>query len=227
VAHVVGATALWMAAGGDLFCLFARTNRMTSNRDSFQEVPRLKSRITLLLTLNLTLAAIAFADNRKMSQLTQTTAPSLSSEASSPLQDIAWMVGSWESDDMEVEASVDWTQGQKFLIRRFNFRRTDGQQTAGWEVIGWDSETQEIRSWVFDSDGGFGDRFWTEEGKGNRWQIEAVNTLPDGSQSTAVHVITKVDDDHYTWESGNRSADGLLLPSITVARVGKHNNRRP
>jgi hypothetical protein len=102
-----------------------------------------------------------------------------------------------------------------------------GQQTAGWEVIGWDSETQEIRSWVFDSDGGFGDRFWTEEGKGNRWQIEAVNTLPDGSQSTAVHVITKIDDDHYTWESGKRSADGLLLPSITVARVGKHNNRRP
>jgi hypothetical protein len=182
----------------------------------------MKSKITLLLTLNLTLAAIAFADNCEISQLTQTTAPSLSSEASSPLQDIAWMVGSWESEDTKVEARVDWTQGQKFLIRRFNFRRTDGQQTEGWEVIGWDSETQEIRSWVFDNDGGFGERFWTEEGgSGNRWLIDAVNTLPNGSQSTAVHVITKVDDDHYTWESGNRSADGLLLPSITVARVGK------
>jgi hypothetical protein len=39
--------------------------------------------------------------------------------------------------------------------------------------------------------------------------------------------IRFADDDHYTWESGKRSADGLLLPSITVARVGKHNNRRP
>jgi hypothetical protein len=109
------------------------------------------------------------------------------------------------------------------LIGRSRFDLTD--RRVGGD--GWDSETQEIRSWVFDSDGGFGDRFWTEEGKGNRWQIEAVNTLPDGSQSPAVHVITKVDDDHYTWESGNRSVDGLLLPSITVARVGKHNNRRP
>ena len=86
-------------------------------------------------------------------------------------------------------------------------------------MIGWDSVTQEIRSWAFDTDGGFGDRFWTKEGNG--WLIEAVNTLPDGSETTAEHVITKVDDNHYTWQSGNRSADGVLLPPITVARVGK------
>jgi hypothetical protein len=205
-----------------LVVLSFATNRIRkANETTFRRVPRMKSIITLLLTLNLTLTTIAFAGNCKISQLTQTTAPSLSSETSSPLHDIAWMVGSWKSDDMKVEASVDWTQGRNFLIRKFNYRRGDGQQTNGWEVIGWDSETQEIRSWVFDSDGGFGDRFWTEEGTGRRWVIEAVNTLPDGSQSTAVHAITQVDDDRYTWESGDRSADGLLLPSITVARVRK------
>ena len=162
----------------------------------------------------------------KISQLSETTVPTSSSEASSRLHDLAWMVGDWqdEADHMKVETNVDWTQGQNFLTRRFSFLRTDGQQIQGWEVIGWDSVTQEIRSWTFDTDGGFGDRFWTKEG--NRWLIEAVNTLPDGSQTTAEHVFTKVDDDHYTWQSGNRSADGVLLPPITVARVGKQ-NRKP
>jgi uncharacterized protein (TIGR02246 family) len=161
------------------------------------------------------------AGNWKISRLSETTGPSASTEASSRLQDLAWMVGYWhdEADDLKLETNVYWTQGQNFLTRRFNVFRTDGQETEGWEVIGWDSVTQEIRSWAFDTDGGFGDRFWTKEGNG--WLIEAVNTLPDGSQTTAEHVITKVDDDHYTWQSGNRSADGVLLPPITVARVGK------
>jgi hypothetical protein len=207
----------------------------------------MKCRIALFLTLNLTLAAIAFAaepsatpspqptsspqaanrsspDLRATTQLDKDYAPASSSDGSSRLHDLAWMVGSWqdEANDTKVETTVDWTQGQNFLTRKFNLHRTDGQQTQGWEVIGWDSVTQQIRSWIFDSDGGFGDRFWSEEG--NRWLIEAVNTLPDGSQSTAQHVITKVDDDHYTWESGKPSVDGVLLPSakpITVARVGK------
>jgi uncharacterized protein (TIGR02246 family) len=159
--------------------------------------------------------------NWKISQLSETTGPSSSTEAASRLQDLAWLVGYWhdEADDLKLETNVYWTQGQNFLTRRFNVFRTDGEETEGWEVIGWDSATQEIRSWAFDTDGGFGDRFWTKEGNG--WLIEAVNTLPDGSQTTAEHVITKVDDDHYTWQSGNRSADGVLLPPITVARVGK------
>jgi uncharacterized protein (TIGR02246 family) len=38
------------------------------------------------------------ADNWKISQLTQTTAPLSSSDASSRLQDLAWMVGSWQDE---------------------------------------------------------------------------------------------------------------------------------
>ena len=183
----------------------------------------MKREIALLLTLNLNLGAIAFADEPSATPLPE-VAPSSSSDASSRLQDLAWMVGSWqdESNGTKVEATVDWTEGRNFLTRRFNLRRTDGKQTQGWEVIGWDPLTQQIRSWIFYSDGGFGDRLWAEEG--NRWLIEAVDTLPNGSQSTAQNAITKVDNDHYTWESGKSSVDGVILPSakpITLARVGK------
>ena len=44
--------------------------------------------------------------------------------------------------------------------------------------IGWDPATEQIRSRVFDSDGGFGQGTWKK--KGNRWYIQQSGVLPDG-----------------------------------------------
>ena len=42
----------------------------------------------------------------------------------------------------------------------------DGFQLSGTEVIGWDPTSRSIRSWVFDSDGSFGQAVWTRRGRG-------------------------------------------------------------
>jgi hypothetical protein len=67
------------------------------------------------------------AGNWKISQLTQTTAPSSSADASSTLQDLAWMVGAWQdgADDTKVKTTVEWTKGQNFLTGRFNVHRAE------------------------------------------------------------------------------------------------------
>ena len=44
--------------------------------------------------------------------------------------------------------------------------------------IGWDPLTKQIKSWVFDSEGGYGDGLWTR--KGNQWVIKSTGVLPDG-----------------------------------------------
>jgi hypothetical protein len=44
--------------------------------------------------------------------------------------------------------------------------------------------------------------------------IGASNVLPDGSRSTAENVLTKVDDNKFTWESRNRRLDGKSQPSV-------------
>jgi hypothetical protein len=83
---------------------------------------------------------------------------------------------------------------------------------AGLQVIGWDPVAKQIRSWIFDSGGGFGEGLWTK--KDNRWNIQATGTLPDGSKSSSVNIITFVDDNTLTWQSVNREAGGEILPNV-------------
>jgi hypothetical protein len=76
---------------------------------------------------------------------------------------------------------------------------------------------QQIRSWIFDSNGGFGESTWVSDGED--WLIRASNVLPDGSRSTAENVLTKVDDNKFTWESQNRTLNGEPQPSLDKTEV--------
>jgi hypothetical protein len=43
--------------------------------------------------------------------------------------------------------------------------------------------------------------------------------LPDGSRSTAENLLTKVDDNQFTWESQNRTLDGESQPPVPKVAV--------
>jgi hypothetical protein len=58
----------------------------------------------------------------------------------------------------------------------------------------------------------FGESTWVNNGED--WLIRASNVLPDGSRSTAENVLTKVDDNKFTWESQNRTLNGEPQPSL-------------
>jgi hypothetical protein len=116
-----------------------------------------------------------------------------------------------------VQTRINWAGDKNFLIRKFNVKGSDQDETDGWEIIGWDPERQVIRSWIFDSNGGFGESTWANDGE--HWLIQASNVLPDGSRSTAEHVLTKVDDNKFSWESQNRSLNGDPQPSLDKIEV--------
>lgn len=81
---------------------------------------------------------------------------------------------------------------------------------SGMQVIAWDQAKQVIRSWTFDSDGGFGEDTWTQSG--NRYTIRAKYTLPDGGIASAINVFTYLDGNRCTWKSVSREIDGELQP---------------
>jgi uncharacterized protein (TIGR02246 family) len=142
--------------------------------------------------------------------------------AAQALGQLGWMVGSWkdESPGFTVETKVAWTKSNHFLRRSFSVTRAGANTIDGTEIIGYDPVAGHLRSWVFDSEGGFGESTWRQEG--NKWLTSVKATGPDGSQSTSQHVITKVDDNKYTWESINRTHNGEVLPNldrIEVVRV--------
>jgi uncharacterized protein (TIGR02246 family) len=156
-------------------------------------------------------------DRWLISQLTETDAPA--PNAYSRLQELEWLVGNWENKagDLTVETKIEWAGDKNFLTRKFQVKGSDQEETDGWEIIGWDPARQQIRSWIFDSNGGFGESTWSNDGE--HWLIRASNVLPDGGHSTAEHVLTKVDDNKFSWETQNRSLNGDPQPSLDKIEV--------
>jgi len=168
-------------------------------------------------TTRFTTTQVKKGDQWEISQLTETEAPPLS--PSSRLEVIGWLVGTWQdkSQDQTVEHKVNWAGDKNFLVRTYKVKGADQSETDGWEIIGWDPIGRQIRSWIFDSNGGFGEATWATDG--DDWLIRASNILPDGSRSTAENVLTKVDDNKFTWESQNRTLNGDPRPSIDKIEV--------
>ncbi len=72
------------------------------------------------------------------------------------LKCLEWMLGTWTAEDVEASATttVRWTKNRSFLARSFKIVTADEHELEGTQVIGWDPIRKEIRSWMFDSEGG-------------------------------------------------------------------------
>lgn len=130
------------------------------------------------------------------------------------LKDLEWLVGEWieDSDDVAVEVVCNWTRNQNFLSRTYKVSSEEGIESSGLQVIGWDPKEKRIRSWLFDSNGGFVSGVWSK--RDGRWVVQAVATLSDGSSGSFTSVFQPIDDATYSWKKINRVVDGRLLPNI-------------
>jgi uncharacterized protein (TIGR02246 family) len=137
------------------------------------------------------------------------------------LQELEWMVGDWADESpqhgLSLQSTCAWTVNRAFLIRKFHVETNGGTSHAGTEVIGWDPRTQRIRSWVFDSDGAFGENLWVQDGK--RWLIKYSGTLADGSVVSATHVLTQRDANTLTLASKDRTVNGQGQPDISAITI--------
>lgn len=138
------------------------------------------------------------------------------------LKDLEWMIGTFVDQDGEatIETTCQWTKNQNFISRKFSVSIAGEQDLAGVQMIGWDPIAQRIRSWVFDSDGGFGGSTWTK--KGNKWIVNSKATLADGRLASGVRTMTVVDDQTIHWELTGRSLDGEILPSIGPIKLTRN-----
>jgi uncharacterized protein (TIGR02246 family) len=137
------------------------------------------------------------------------------------LKELEWMVGSWHDADpnpaIEIQTDCDWTKNKNFLTRSFAISIGTQVNRSGMQIIGWDPVAKQIRSWVFDSDGGYGEGVWTH--KEDKWFSQNSGTLPDGSKTSSTNIVTYLDDNSYKWESVNREIDGQLQPNVNPVLV--------
>ena len=139
--------------------------------------------------------------------------------ASTPLQDLAWLVGEWSdgSPDATVAATVTWTKNKSFLNYSFKASAPGMDDLEGTQVIGWDPAAGTIRSWMFDSDGGFGEGTWSK--KDNTWIVKFSQILPDGRKASAMNIYTLVDGNTITWKSIGRKVDREFLPNVEEVKI--------
>jgi uncharacterized protein (TIGR02246 family) len=142
------------------------------------------------------------------------------------LKELEWLIGEWvdTSEGSTVQTTCRWTKNRNFISRSFAVSIGDQIDFEGTQVIGWDPAEEVIRSWLFDSDGGFGAGVWSQ--KGDRWTIHALRVLPDGRKASSINVLTRADEDSFTWESTGREVDGEILPNVgpvTVIRKAPSN----
>jgi len=137
------------------------------------------------------------------------------------LESLAWLVGKWEDSDENVEILFDnqWDKYKNFITQYFKMKIYGQDDIEGKQIIAWDPVKDVVRSWVFDSDGGFGEGTWGKVD--NSWNATMYFTLSDGRVASSKNIYTPVDDYSYTFASVEREVDGEILPDMDPVTVEK------
>jgi uncharacterized protein (TIGR02246 family) len=137
------------------------------------------------------------------------------------LQALEWLVGDWidEGRTENVESSYRWDEGKSFLLEEFKVIRQGVVVLKGTQRIGWDPQAKQIRSWVFDSAGGFGEATWAQVDEA--WVCKAKGVSADGATTSATRILDRAADNRVIWTSQDRIAGSDALPDITITMVRK------
>jgi len=135
---------------------------------------------------------------------------SSNASASSPLKELKWLVGNWEAEKGALNLSVRQTLNQSFLAVDYKIKAGDGEMTV-MQLVGFDPLTNQIKSWTFDSLGGYSEGLWRRDG--NTWTAEIAGVLPDGQTGTANNVIRYVDDNTFIFQARDRMVGGQPVPN--------------
>jgi uncharacterized protein (TIGR02246 family) len=135
------------------------------------------------------------------------------------LKQLQWMIGEWvdESPEALVITSYHWTDNQCYILSEFKIQVGGRPVMTGTQRIGWDPLAKKIRSWVFDSEGGFGEGIWTREG--NQWIVKMTGVTRDGKIASATNITTHVSKDRMTWQQRDRIVGGEKTPDIAETPI--------
>jgi len=137
------------------------------------------------------------------------------------LKDIDWLLGDWiaTNDGKELRTTYKWDESKTFLHETYSLTKEGKTLAAGMQIIGANPHGG-LRAWLFDRSGATGESFWSRDE--NRWVIEAIGVLPNGSETAAVNILVPLGPDRFTWQSTARVAGGVELndtPPVKVTRV--------
>jgi uncharacterized protein (TIGR02246 family) len=135
------------------------------------------------------------------------------------LEDLGWLIGSWAATtkEREVQTSYRWNDKKTMIVNQTTVKEGGRVTSSIAQRIGLDPETGQIRSWMRDGNGSRGQGFWHRDG--NSWLIDTMGTLANGTETASVNIITRINDDAFTWRSVDRLIGGEELPGTDPVKV--------
>jgi uncharacterized protein (TIGR02246 family) len=135
------------------------------------------------------------------------------------LKELDWLIGTWQaaSKDREVTTTYAWDENKVFIRGKYTVKEGAKVLESGTQMIGKDNAEGAIRSWVFQSDGGFGGGVWTREGK--KWSVDVYGVTADGKELTATSIYIHVDPNTYTWQAVGQAIDGVSIGDTQPIKV--------
>ena len=136
------------------------------------------------------------------------------------LESLEWLIGEWAGEATKGEsgtASYEWAENQNFIVSSFATTLDGDPVVGGTQWIAWDAVEKRIRSWSFYSGGGFGEAAWSRDG--NKWALKTTARTASGKNLSATNIMTRIDDDHMTWQMTELTVDGKSLPAPAPVKL--------
>ncbi|MFN0017258.1 MAG: YybH family protein [Pirellulaceae bacterium] len=128
------------------------------------------------------------------------------------VNDLEFLIGTWVAEEhgAKTESVCRWVANKSFVERTYTVTHADQTKTSGVQIIGHNPQGDHVQSWNFSSDGGFAVGVWSP--RENGWSAEISGISGSGLNTTAVNLLTRMDNNAYVWQSVDRTIGGQSLP---------------
>ncbi len=135
------------------------------------------------------------------------------------VEDLDWLGGDWVSsaNDSDVKFSFKKDPTKPVILASYRHTRKGEDPISGTMRIAGDPETDLLRSWSFQDDGGHSQAIWTHDGKS--WLIETHGVLANGTPTSEVIVLQRVGPDVITWRSIDRVLGDTPMENTVPLRL--------
>jgi uncharacterized protein (TIGR02246 family) len=136
------------------------------------------------------------------------------------LNDFEWLIGNWSAKkpNGSMHLVAHWVGNHKFIHCQYTMKDAKNEKSGeGVQVIGWSPHHQQIVSWHFSPDGGFGFGRWLRDGQ---YFVESTNGVePNGTSDSSINTLHKLDDNTFSWHSTGRTAGSESIPDVPEVTV--------
>lgn len=136
---------------------------------------------------------------------------------------LEWMLGEWinEGSDAVVKIKYYWSEDKNFILADLNIQKAGHDTPMKYsQRIGWDPSQQKLRSWLFDSYGGFSEGIWAAAND-KEWIVKSIATLANGKTGSATITYIRTDANRFQMKGSQRVVGDSVEPDFDLHVVRK------